>query len=98
MDYLIDLEDAVVAVNDAKGKVKLNQANNLTAVIEAGTGLLLDVAVSSAHAPSLYIAGYVRCAYGRTSGRRSSSTLQWPYGVSRASGSSRWKEANKCRL
>ena len=30
-DYLIDLEDAVVAVKDAKGKVKLNQAMNLTA-------------------------------------------------------------------
>ena len=30
-DYLIDLEDAVVAVKDAKGKVKLNQAVNLTA-------------------------------------------------------------------
>ncbi len=30
-DYLIDLEDAVVAVKDAKGKVKLHQAINLTA-------------------------------------------------------------------
>lgn len=30
-DYLIDLEDAVVAVKDANGKVKLNQAMNLTA-------------------------------------------------------------------
>ncbi len=30
-DYLIDLEDAVVAVKDADGKVKLNQAINLTA-------------------------------------------------------------------
>ena len=30
-DYLIDLEDAVVAVKDAKGKIKLNQAVNLTA-------------------------------------------------------------------
>lgn len=29
-DYLIDLEDAVVAVKDAKGKVKLNQAYQLT--------------------------------------------------------------------
>ena len=29
-DYLIDLEDAVVAVKDAKGKVKLHQAVNLT--------------------------------------------------------------------
>lgn len=30
-DYLIDLEDAVVAVKDAQGKVKLHQAINLTA-------------------------------------------------------------------
>jgi len=30
-DYLIDLEDAVVAVRDAAGKVKLHQAVNLTA-------------------------------------------------------------------
>ncbi len=31
-DYLIDLEDAVVAVKDDKGKVKLHQMHNLTAV------------------------------------------------------------------
>ena len=31
-DYLIDLEDAVVAVKDERGKVKLNQAVNLTAM------------------------------------------------------------------
>src|SRR5215470_14704266 len=30
-DYLIDLEDAVVAVKDPSGKVKLHQAINLTA-------------------------------------------------------------------
>jgi uncharacterized membrane protein len=30
-EYLLDLEDAVVAVTDAKGKVKLHQAVNLTA-------------------------------------------------------------------
>jgi uncharacterized membrane protein len=30
-DYLIELEDAVVAVKDAKGQVKLNQSINLTA-------------------------------------------------------------------
>ncbi len=30
-DYLLDLEDAVVAVKDAKGKVTLHQAVNLTA-------------------------------------------------------------------
>lgn len=30
-DYLIDLEDAVVATKNDKGKVKLNQAVNLTA-------------------------------------------------------------------
>jgi uncharacterized membrane protein len=31
-DYLIDLEDAVVAVKDAKGKVRLHQGINLTAM------------------------------------------------------------------
>ena len=30
-EYLLDLEDAVVAVTDAKGKVRLHQAVNLTA-------------------------------------------------------------------
>src|SRR6516164_3357387 len=30
-EYLLDLEDAVVAVKDEKGKVKLNQAVNLAA-------------------------------------------------------------------
>ena len=30
-EHLIDLEDAVVAVKDANGKVKLHQAVNLTA-------------------------------------------------------------------
>ena len=30
-DYLIDMEDAVVAYKDDKGKVKLNQVYNLTA-------------------------------------------------------------------
>src|SRR6516162_9702233 len=30
-EYLLDLEDAVVAVKDDKGKVKLHQAINLTA-------------------------------------------------------------------
>ena len=30
-DYLLDLEDAVVAVKDARGKVKLHQSVNLTA-------------------------------------------------------------------
>ena len=29
-DYVVDLEDAVVAVKDAKGKVRLHQAVNLT--------------------------------------------------------------------
>jgi len=35
-EYLIDLEDAVVAVKDAKGKVKLHQAINLTAGASGG--------------------------------------------------------------
>ena len=30
-EYLLDLEDAVVAVKDEKGKIKLHQAVNLTA-------------------------------------------------------------------
>ncbi len=30
-DYLIDMEDAVAAVKDSKGKIKLHQAMNLTA-------------------------------------------------------------------
>lgn len=37
-DYLIDLEDAVVAVKNAKGKVKLHQAVNLTAISTIGGG------------------------------------------------------------
>ena len=37
-DYLIDLEDAVVAVKDAKGKVKLHQAVNMTAAGAASGG------------------------------------------------------------
>src|ERR1700680_4914603 len=30
-EYLLDLEDAVVAIKDEKGKIKLHQAVNLTA-------------------------------------------------------------------
>jgi uncharacterized membrane protein len=37
-EYLIDLEDSVVAVKDDKGKVKLHQAVNLTAAGAAGGG------------------------------------------------------------
>jgi uncharacterized membrane protein len=37
-DYLVDLEDAVVAVKDDKGKIKLHQAINLTAAGAAGGG------------------------------------------------------------
>ena len=37
-DYLIDLEDAVVAVKDPAGKVKLHQAVNLTAAGAASGG------------------------------------------------------------
>ncbi len=37
-DYLIDLEDAVVAVKDENGKVKLHQAVNLTAAGAVGGG------------------------------------------------------------
>ena len=38
-DYLVDLEDAVVAVKDEKGKVKLNQIHNLTTSGAASGGL-----------------------------------------------------------
>lgn len=39
-DYLIDLEDAVVAVKDGNGKVKLHQLYNLTAsgALSGGSG------------------------------------------------------------
>jgi uncharacterized membrane protein len=37
-DYLIDLADAVVAVKDPKGKVRLHQAVNLTAAGALGGG------------------------------------------------------------
>ena len=37
-DYLVDLEDAVVAVKDEHGKVKLHQAVNLTAAGAVGGG------------------------------------------------------------
>jgi uncharacterized membrane protein len=37
-EYLIDLEDAVVAVKDPSGKVKLHQAVNLTAAGAVGGG------------------------------------------------------------
>jgi uncharacterized membrane protein len=37
-EYLIDLEDAVVAVKDANGKVKLHQAINMTAAGAARGG------------------------------------------------------------
>jgi hypothetical protein len=39
-DYLIDLEDAVVATKDAQGKIKLHQAVNLTAAGAVSGGLL----------------------------------------------------------
>jgi uncharacterized membrane protein len=38
-DYLIDLADAVVAVRDTNGKVKLRQLHNLTAAGAASGGL-----------------------------------------------------------
>jgi uncharacterized membrane protein len=38
-DYLVDMEDAVVAVKDEKGKVKLNQIHNLTASGAVSGGL-----------------------------------------------------------
>jgi len=35
-DYLVDIEDAVVAVKDKKGKIKLNQIHRLTATSPMG--------------------------------------------------------------
>ena len=37
-EYLVDLNDAVVAVKDAKGKIKLHQMHNLTALGAASGG------------------------------------------------------------
>ena len=37
-DYLIDLEDAVVAIKDAEGKIRLNQAYPLTQMGAVGGG------------------------------------------------------------
>jgi len=37
-DYLVDMEDAVLVVKTAKGKVKLHQAINLTAAGAIGGG------------------------------------------------------------
>ena len=37
-EYLVDLEDAVVAIKDEKGKVRLHQAMNLTAAGAIGGG------------------------------------------------------------
>ena len=42
-EYLIDLEDAVVAVRDAKGKVKLHQIRDLTAAGASYTGLPITI-------------------------------------------------------
>jgi uncharacterized membrane protein len=39
-EYLLDLEDAVVAVKDEKGKVKLHQSVNLTADGAVNCGFL----------------------------------------------------------
>jgi uncharacterized membrane protein len=35
-EYLLDLEDAAVAIKDAQGKVKLHQTSNLTAAGRSG--------------------------------------------------------------
>lgn len=37
-EYLVDLEDAVVAVHDEKGKIKLHQSHNLAAAGATGGG------------------------------------------------------------
>jgi uncharacterized membrane protein len=57
-EYLLDLEDAVVAVKDEKGKVKLHQAVNLTA----------DGAVSGGFCGSLTGLIFLNAAAGAASG------------------------------
>jgi uncharacterized membrane protein len=57
-EYLLDLEDAVVAVKDEKGKVKLHQAVNLTA----------DGAVSCGFLGSLTGLIFLNAAAGAASG------------------------------
>ena len=57
-EYLLDLEDAVVAVKDEKGKVKLHQAVNLTA----------DGAVSCGFLGSLTGLIFLNAATGAASG------------------------------
>jgi len=57
-EYLLDLEDAVVAVKDEKGKVKLHQAVNLTA----------DGALSGGFCGSLTGLIFLNAAAGAASG------------------------------
>ena len=57
-EYLLDLEDAVVAVKDEKGKVKLHQAVNLTA----------DGAISGGFCGSLTGLIFLNAAAGAVSG------------------------------
>ena len=57
-EYLLDLEDVVVAVNDEKGKVKLHQAGNLTA----------DGAMSGGFCGSLTGLIFLNAAAGAASG------------------------------
>jgi len=73
-DYLIDLEDAVVAVKDPQGKVKLHQAVNLTATGAVSGGFwgsligllflnpLLGMAVGAGCTPYLAVEVAVRWA------------------------------------
>ena len=48
-DYLIDLEDAVVAVKDHKGKVRLHQAVNITAAGAVSGGFWGTLKIGRAH-------------------------------------------------
>src|SRR5262249_7022330 len=60
--YLIDLEDAVVAVKNAKGKVKLHQPVNLTALGALGGGFW------GALIGMLFLAPLVGMAFGAAAG------------------------------
>jgi uncharacterized membrane protein len=63
--YLIDLEDAVVAVKDAKGKVKLHQTVNLTAAGAASGGFW------GALMGLIFMVPFVGMAIGATAGAMS---------------------------
>jgi len=61
-DYLIDLDDAVVAIKKPDGKIKLNQAVNLTAM-GAASGTFWGLLVGA-----LFLSPFLGAAVGASSG------------------------------